>query len=281
MNTKQIMVIDDDSALVRALVTRCRQRGWEATGSTDGAGAVAAIARQQPDLVILDVNLPDSDGVSVCSALAASPQLAPIPVIMLSGRDDEATINRCRALGAHYVLKGGDVWSWLDPLITRLLELPSGPEVPADDAGPPRDPTILIIDDDQQFCRAVQIRLSAYGVRVIVAAGGMQGYWTALRDHPDVILCDYSMPEGRGDYVIDRLQRHSLTRDIPIFVLTGWRRGGLTDFNLQREMFGLGARRFLVKPLDFDALLEDLRPYVRLPESRARAPHALEPATIP
>jgi len=267
MNGKHVMIVDDDPALVSALVTRCEQAGLRTTGLSDGADAVAAIARLEPDLVILDINMPGRDGVWVCNALAANPQLAPIPVVILSGRDDEETIDRCRELGAHYLLKGGDVWFFLEPLIERLLDL--APPYAIDSAAhEPHEPTALVIDDDRDLCRAIQLRLSARGVRVISAQTGMKGYWMALRDRPHVVICDYTMPEGRGDYVIRRLREHSLTRDIPVFVLTGWRREGSKDFGLEREMFGLGAKRFFMKPLDLDALFDEV--CVHFPLSDAR-----------
>ncbi len=272
---KMVMIIDDDADLVAALRTRCERIGLRTEGLTDGGEAVSSITRLAPDLVILDVNIPTISGVSVCNALAASPQLAPIPIIVPSGRDDEETIDRCRELGAHYVLRSGDVWSWLEPLIFTLLDMAPHNEMAIDEPAASSEPTVLLIDDDADLGSALRIRLLPHGIRVIYAATGMQGYWTALKDRPDVIICDYRMPQGRGDYVINRLRQHSLTRDIPVFVLTGWRREGRTDFGLEREMKNLGVRRLFLKPIDFDELLEEIHQALPHRADAQRCDHSL------
>ncbi len=120
---KHVVIVDDDEGLVRALKILCERMGLQVTTVNNGADAVTIIARNPPDLVLLDINMPARDGLSVCGLLASNVQLAPIPVIVLSGRSDEKTIQRCEALGAYYVLKSGDVWGWLKPRICELLEI--------------------------------------------------------------------------------------------------------------------------------------------------------------
>jgi len=272
MSKKRVCIVDDDAGLVSALKIRCEQLGLEVTTLDNGSDAVTTIARNPPDLVLLDINMPAGDGLSVCRVLAAHANLAPIPVIILSGRTDEETIRRCEALGALYVLKVCDVWDWLRPRICEMLEIESDAVVTGDGSQPsaqaptePSPPKVLVIDDDPDIGRALKIKLAAYGVEVVRAYNGMQGYWISLKQKPDAIILDFKMPEGRGDYVLGRLKSHSITKDIPVIILTGRTRGGRTDFGLEREMMSLGAAKFLTKPLDFDALLAELRMYMTLP----------------
>ena len=124
---------------------------------------------------------------------------------------------------------------------------------------------MLVIDDDPDIGKALKIRLVACGVEVLQAVNGMQGYWIALKQKPAAIILDFSMPEGRGDYILGRLKSHSLTREIPVFILTGRTRGGRTDYGLQRELLDMGAVKFFTKQLDFEALLNELRVYLNLP----------------
>lgn len=272
MSKKRVCIVDDDAGLVSALKIRCEQLGLEVTTIDNGSDAVITIARNPPDLVLLDINMPAGDGLSVCRVLASHAHLAPIPVIILSGRSDEKTISRCEALGAHYVLKAGDVWDWLRPRICELLEIESdsgvmgdGSQLSAHTPAEPSPPQVLVIDDDFDLGRALKIKLAAYGVEVLQAVNGMQGYWISLKQKPDAIILDFNMPEGRGDYVLGRLKSHSITKNIPVIILTGRTRGGRTDFGLERELMGMGAIKFLTKPLDFDALLAQLRVYLTLP----------------
>jgi len=274
MSKKHVCIVDDDAGLVSALKIRCEQLGLEVSTIDNGSDAVITIARNPPDLVLLDINMPAGDGLSVCRVLASHANLAPIPVIILSGRSDEETIRRCEALGAHYVLKVGEVWDWLRPRICELLEIESDTLVSGVEsqslAQTPTEsspPQVLVIDDDLDIGRALKIKLGAYGIEVLHAANGMQGFWIALKQIPDAIILDFNMPEGRGDYVLGRLKSHSLTKDIPVIILTGRTRGGRTDFGLQRELLGMGAVKFLTKPLDFEALLEKLSAYLPAPST--------------
>src|SRR5262249_20379514 len=108
---------------------------------------------------------------------------------------------------------------------------------------------------------ALEIKLRAHGIDVIRAFTGMQGYWLALREEPDLIITDYPMPEGYGNSTVARLQRHSLTRGIPGIVLTGRTQA----FSIRRAMLNLGVAAFLTKPLDFEALLAEIRKHIPLP----------------
>jgi len=118
-------------------------------------------------------------------------------------------------------------------------------------------PWVLCIDDDPDFSEALKCRLEAYGVAVIRAFSGMEGYRLAFTNPARVILLDYNMPDGQGDYVLGRLQDNPVTKDIPVIVITGVR-----DKSLERKMYGLGAKRFLTKPIQFDALRDELANYM-------------------
>ncbi|MBN2023841.1 MAG: response regulator [Pirellulales bacterium] len=132
----------------------------------------------------------------------------------------------------------------------------------AGDAAPGQRPTILCIDDDPEVSRSLAVRLRPYGVDVLRAFSGMQGFWMALNSRPDVIITDLKMPDGQGDYVFSRLKNHSLTKDTPIIVLTGYANPGH-----KREMLSAGVTNYFTKPWDFDELLRELRSHIDLPSS--------------
>jgi len=124
--------------------------------------------------------------------------------------------------------------------------------------------SVLIIDDDQEMCRALAVRLAAHGARVWCAHDAAEGYIAAVRECPDVVVCDYVMPGGYGNTVMHRLRGNSVTRSIPLIVLTGRRIGGVQDYALERELRSLGAVGYLTKPVEFDELLTELRRHINL-----------------
>jgi DNA-binding response OmpR family regulator len=120
--------------------------------------------------------------------------------------------------------------------------------------GEPRGLKVLCIDDDPEVTKAIKLRLEAYGVEVIRAFDGMPGFWTALDTRPDAIICDMVMPDGEGNYLFCRFRSHTLTKDVPIIILTGQ-----ANPALKRQMLSLGVDAYLAKPLVFDELLGELR----------------------
>ncbi|MEX0702373.1 MAG: response regulator [Planctomycetales bacterium] len=121
---------DDDRELVHILRRRCQELGLQVTAANDGFHAacdmfLAGDEGDRFDLIILDVNMPADDGLSLCEEMLREPSLWDVPVIVLTGRTDSGTIRRCEELGASYVLKSGNFWPELEGLIRELLELPS------------------------------------------------------------------------------------------------------------------------------------------------------------
>jgi DNA-binding response OmpR family regulator len=122
-NTKRILIADDDECLVDALARRCQALNLQVERAYDGISALMMIDALEPDLVILDVNMPSGSGLSVCEMVAQDPYLKAIPIIILTGRTDGETIAACNRLDAIYVLKGPNIWSQLEPLVIDRLKI--------------------------------------------------------------------------------------------------------------------------------------------------------------
>jgi DNA-binding response OmpR family regulator len=125
--TKRILIADDDEFLVDALARRCQELDVCVEGAHDGMSALAKIDSLEPDLVILDVNMPSGSGLSVCEMVARDPYLKAIPIIILTGRTDGETIASCNRLDAYYVPKGPEIWVRLELLVLDLLGIERSP----------------------------------------------------------------------------------------------------------------------------------------------------------
>ena len=121
--TKQILVADDDEDMVRMLTKRCALMGCSVIGVNNAFDAINEIRHRRPDMVCLDVGMPGGDGLSVCEMMAGDERLRQIPVIILTGRSDEATIRRCHDLLVYYVEKSTHTWERVEPLVRELLHL--------------------------------------------------------------------------------------------------------------------------------------------------------------
>jgi DNA-binding response OmpR family regulator len=99
MNERRILVVEDERTIAEAVAARLRAEGFQVEIVGDGPGAVAAVGRGRPDLMVLDVMLPGFDGLEVCRRVQAQSPV-PVPVLMLTARDDETDLLVGLAVGA-------------------------------------------------------------------------------------------------------------------------------------------------------------------------------------
>ena len=103
---KKIVLIEDDSDLFPLLKYNLEKEGFGFAGAQTGKGAVELCRRERPDLVILDIMLPDIDGLEVCKALRNHSELAHVPIIFLTARVSETDRIVGLELGANdYIVK--------------------------------------------------------------------------------------------------------------------------------------------------------------------------------
>jgi DNA-binding response OmpR family regulator len=103
---KKIVLIEDDSDLYNLVQYNLDKEGFQVVGAQTGKGALDLCRRELPDLVILDIMLPDSDGLDICKGIRRDPELAAVPVIFLTARASETDRIVGLELGANdYVVK--------------------------------------------------------------------------------------------------------------------------------------------------------------------------------
>jgi DNA-binding response OmpR family regulator len=103
---KKIVLIEDDSDLFALVKYNLEKEGFAVAGSQTGRAAVELCRRERPDLVILDVMLPDSDGLEICKGLRNHSELAHVPIIFLTARVSETDRILGLELGANdYIVK--------------------------------------------------------------------------------------------------------------------------------------------------------------------------------
>ena len=102
----KILVVDDEPNIVLSLEFLMKQAGFQVRTAPDGEAGLAAIAIEQPDLVLLDVMMPRKNGYEVCQAIRANPEWKAIRIIMLTAKGREVEREKGLALGADdYITK--------------------------------------------------------------------------------------------------------------------------------------------------------------------------------
>jgi two-component system KDP operon response regulator KdpE len=125
----RVLVVEDETGLRRALAINLRAHGYNAEAAPDGAAALQAAARHPPDVVVLDLGLPDMDGVEVIAGLRGWSQA---PILVLSARGSEHDKVLALDAGADdYVTKPFGMDELLARLRAALRRAPSSADVPA------------------------------------------------------------------------------------------------------------------------------------------------------
>jgi CheY-like chemotaxis protein len=265
LEVPKMLIADDDPSIVRLLSDRCTRMGFEVETATNGVQALLKANRGKPDILIIDVNMPEADGLAVCAHLL-DPGRKALDVIVVTANRDSETIDRCESFGAFYACKGPDFWaSFVFALVEifpdhegRIREMGNQP---AGIAVRKRS-RVLVVDDDAEVGKFLSSRLAKRGVDTLYASDAVQGYRMACKEEPSVIISDYFMPDGDVRYLLSRLRTTPATANIPVIVLSGANFDQMTQDSLLREVCGHpGAIHVLRKAFDTRELFEVLQKF--------------------
>jgi PAS domain S-box-containing protein len=199
-----ILVIDDDPSARDLLQQLLSQEAYNAIVATSGQEGLRLARVHSPDAILLDVRMPEMNGWEVLTRLKSDPELADIPVIMVTIEDDLAL--SC-ALGAvDYLLKP------IDP--ERLLALLQPYQVAS------AATSVLVVEDNPENREMIRRQLTKAGWPVLEAQNGVQALEVLQIQLPGAILLDLMMPEMDGFEFIRQLRQHPQWRSLPVIVLT-------------------------------------------------------------
>ena len=202
------------------------QQGFSVVTESTGVGGLKRARELKPAAITLDIILPDVDGWTVIAALKGDPELAGIPVVIVSIVDEA---RRGIALGAlGYLTKPIE----RDKLLGVLERF----------RGQNRQSSVLVVEDDPAQREVARSILAAQGWLVQEAANGRLALEALAGRRPDVVLLDLMMPEMDGFEFLAELRRHVDWRDIPVLVVTAM---DLTD-EARRRLNG-GVERIIEK----------------------------------
>lgn len=106
MTVPLILVVEDEADIREVVLYNLRREGYEAIGCETGTQALAAIKMKRPDLVILDLMIPELDGLTVCQQVRADPEVSSTPIVIVSAKEEESDVVIGLGLGADdYVAK--------------------------------------------------------------------------------------------------------------------------------------------------------------------------------
>jgi len=218
-----VLVIDDDSTVCDLIRRTLEKDGYRVAWANSGQEGLEMARRLRPSAITLDVMMPVMDGWAVLAALKSDPELATIPVIMVTMIDEKRF---GYSLGASDYLTKPIDRSRLATIIDKYRKPIGGGKV-------------LMIEDNADTREMVREMLERDGWLVVEAANGLDGLSKLDEPLPDLILLDLMMPEMDGFAFAAELRRHPEWREIPILVMTAMDLSAEDRLRLNGQVLGV------------------------------------------
>lgn len=283
---KHILLVEDDPDIRRVTCATLRGAGYDVAEAENGRQGLALIGVARPDLIVLDVMMPEMNGAEFCRALVEDLKLPELPVLIVSSVNEKSGLMRSLAdvdLKHREFLKkpvgpvelklrvaqmlgleprpgaaraaGGSTAPYAGPVAGGRGETPaSGPKL-----------RLLIVEDDRDLLQINRFSLEKE-YDVATAENGLDGLEMLDLFEPDFVLVDYNMPGMDGLEMVELMRRHPHFHQTPALFLTG-----NEERQLPRKAHESGINLFLRKPIEPPRLRHALGQFVKEAGLRPRS----------
>jgi PAS domain S-box-containing protein len=251
---KRALIIEDSPVAAGQLARYLAELNVETLIHPVGVDALQKAISLQPQIIILDLLLPDLSGWEVLSQLKLEPTTQSIPVLVASVVDERS---RGLEMGAAEYLVKPVSRSQLQRVLHQILpqkpdagQVLAAPGLKGDLLLPPQ-PLILLAEDNETNIKTISPYLQAKGYQLIFARDGAEAVRQAKEEQPDLILMDIQMPKMDGLEATRSIRADARLANVPIIALTALAMPGDREHCLEA-----GANEYISKPVSLKGLVE-------------------------
>jgi len=282
---KKLLMVEDNEIAALQVKMVLEQEGFLVDSVSGGEQAMQYLSETIPDGIILDLMMPEIDGFEVLRVLRSNQETQNIPVLVLTAKDlQQEDFDKLSMSNVEQLIHKGDIDREGLLQVARLVfdldqtsagipakvEDPQGTEDPsempvAEEIGKEKPleknngfPRVLIVEDNPDNMFTLKT-IMGKNFSYLEAEDGEQGLDVALREVPDIVLLDISLPKMDGYEVAKRLKENSRTRKIPIIAVTARAMKGERE-----KAMAFGCDDYISKPIDQDILEEKLKFWIKL-----------------
>ena len=239
-----VLVVEDDDDVAELIRLHLESQGYQVLTAARGDEALRLAREIRPDLITLDIRLPDADGFEVMQQLNRDPVTESIPIVIVSVVASVEESLRLAAVG--YVGKPIDDGALLET-VRQVLD---------------QKGLVLVVEDDMDNLVLIRDALKQEGFSVRTTRRGRRALRIAREAKPVLVLLDMKLEDMDGYQVLRNLKADPETQEIPIVVITG----SLSQEQLKDDVLALGAARFLTKPFAVEDLIHEITAVLVHPE---------------
>ena len=254
---QQALIVEDNEFAANQLSQYLEELGAKTLVHPWGHGVINVVLEMKPDLIILDILLPDLPGWEVLIELKRNPLIKNIPVVIVSIIDERP---KGFALGAADYLVKPINRVQLQQSINRILGIPE--KAPATALVIPthqknKAPLIVLAEDNEANITTMLSYLEAYGLRMAIARNGLEAVHLIKQCEPDLVLMDIQMPEMDGLEAIRQVRSDKSFVNLPIIAVTA-----LAMPDDRDRCINAGANEYLTKPVRLKQVKEMIQQYL-------------------
>jgi DNA-binding NtrC family response regulator len=241
---RTVLIVDDDAIIREQLEKELKRNFFNTLLAADGKSALEKFSKNKVDILILDVKLPDMDGLEVLQKVKERNPDCEVIVVTGFG-NQEIAVQSLRRGAIDYIDKPLDMEDLFAALGRAQEKLSEKEELSYEN-------TILVIDDEELIVKRLKKYLEKEGYAVFTAFNGKEGLIIIENSKIDVLITDIRMGDMDGIEVIQRAKR--LYRDIEGIIITGHK-----DQELAIRSLRAGASDYITKPINLDELLFSIK----------------------
>ncbi|MBN1755439.1 response regulator [bacterium] len=262
MEKSKILLVDDDVDFVAATSTILQNKGYEVYKAYSGKEARQVLKKKKPDMIILDVMLPDQDGFSICTEFKEMTEFFDIPILILTSLNIKDSKDKYAEKIALFHKANAFAEKPISPeeLLAKVYLLTTARKFAVGlESGKKK---ILIIDSDYSFVRNLRTFLEDQNYDVQAADTAKGGDRMARAMEPDLIIIDAILPDRDGFTVAREFKNNVQTANVPIIMATS------LDQQFKEPGFGKTIAekhkidKYLSKPVDPELLAKDIKEFI-------------------
>ena len=234
---KKILVTDDEKMNRMNTKFVLEKAGYEVITANSGKECLGVLGEVPVDLLLLDVEMPEMDGIQTLEEIRKNPSLSELRVAFLTASGSQDDMSEAIRLGAKGFIK--------KPL--RPKEMIAAVE----DALAEKDNLLMLVIDDEPMNHMMMKKIFDGIYQVSSVSSGEEGLDFLQENEPDIILLDYKMPGIDGEETFAGMKQMDRVRGVPVVVLTAD-----DDREVEKRLFRMGVMDFIRKPFDAEIVRE-------------------------